>query len=83
MPDIDGFQVASMIRSIENLWGKEISNPNDIRRLKKKNCPIVAVTAFNCRDIYDQAFKVGINRVLNKPVKIDQIRAVIKDYYWS
>ncbi len=83
MPDIDGFQVASMIRSIENLWGDEIGKLNDIRRLKKKNCPIVAVTAFNCSDVNDRALKVGINRVLHKPVNIGQIRAVIKDYYLS
>lgn len=46
MPKIDGLKLATMIKSIENVWHGEISKPGDIRRFKaKKKCPIIAITA--------------------------------------
>lgn len=46
MPKIDGFKLATLIKSVENVWHEEISKPGDIRRFKaKKKCPIVAITA--------------------------------------
>lgn len=65
MPDIDGFKFTTLIKSVESVWRDEISKLGDIRRSKiKKNCPIVAVTAFNSESVNTQASKVGILRVL-------------------
>jgi CheY-like chemotaxis protein len=84
MPDVDGFKVAETIRSIEKVWHAVIKDPKDVRHVKaKKPCPIVAITAFNSGDVDLQAKKVGICRVLTKPVNIVQIRAAIKDFYLS
>ena len=61
MPGIDGFKLASVIRSIENVWNKELSNPGDIREPKSKNkVKIVAITANDIDTVKDQAKKVGI-----------------------
>jgi CheY-like chemotaxis protein len=47
MPKVDGYKVATMIKSIETLWFKHLDQPDDIRRYKtKQHCPIVAITAF-------------------------------------
>ena len=46
MPVVDGFKLASAIKSIENVWHKELSTPDDIREPKaKRSVPIVAITA--------------------------------------
>ncbi len=46
MPQMDGFKLSTMIKSIENVWHGEIKKPGDIRRFKaQKKCPIVAITA--------------------------------------
>jgi len=41
----------------------------------------VAVTAFDVESIKEQATKVGIERILAKPVEIELLTAVIKDFY--
>ena len=37
----------------------------------KFECPVIAVTAYQSSDIEDQAKKVGIKKVLYKPVDVD------------
>ena len=71
MPKIDGFKLAIIIQSIEKVWFDTIDKEGDIRRQKAKKCPIVAVTAFDLENVRKNAQKVGIERVLAKPVDID------------
>jgi len=70
MPKIDGFKLAALIQSTERVWFDEISKAGDIRAAKARKCPIVAVTAFDLESVKINAQKVGIERVLSKPVEI-------------
>lgn len=71
MPKIDGFKLATLIKSIEKVWLDEIGKAGDVRAAKAKKCPIVAVTAFDLESIKITAKQVGIERVLSKPVDIE------------
>lgn len=51
MPKIDGFKLATLIKSIEKVWLDEIGKAGDVRAAKAKKCPIVAVTAFDLESI--------------------------------
>ena len=55
MPKIDGFKLATLIKSIEKVWFEEISKAGDTRILKAKKCPIVAVTAFDLESVKNTA----------------------------
>ena len=39
------------------------------------------MTAFTDDDTVQKALKVGIQQVINKPVNIDQLKAIVKDNY--
>ena len=61
MPTIDGLKLANMIKSIENVWHKELTKPEDIRLLKaQQSVPIIAITASDIESIEESARKVGI-----------------------
>jgi len=51
--------------------------------VKARKCPIVAVTAFDLESISKTAEEVGIKRVISKPVDIEQMRSVIKSFYFN
>jgi hypothetical protein len=40
----------------------------------------VAITAAVTNDVKEEAERLGICRVMEKPVNIDRLRAIIKDY---
>jgi CheY-like chemotaxis protein len=78
MPLVDGFMLANAIKSIEKIWFKELTEPDDIRRFKtKKRCPVVAITASDPKQVIEEATKAGILRVIKKPINIEEMTAVI------
>ncbi len=46
-------------------------------------CPVVAVTAFTDEATYNKAEKVGMKKVINKPVSKDTLLQVLKEYYFD
>lgn len=81
MPEMDGFKVAEMIQQTETYWFDRLALTSEAGRIKsKRNCPIVAVTAYTSEDITKQAATCGIKRVLNKPVDIDEMKLVVRDF---
>ncbi len=46
-------------------------------------CPVVAVTAFTDEATFKQAEKVGMKKVINKPVSKGTLQQVLKEYYFD
>ncbi len=64
LPDLDGFEVAKIIR-------------NDLLNI---TIPIIAVTAFDRDDIEKRSSEVGINQVLNKPLMMEDLEKTFLAY---
>ncbi len=74
--------LATAIKSIEKVWFEQHTTPDDIRRFKTGlSCPIVAITAADPKQVLEKATSSGILRVLKKPINIEEMTAVIQDYY--
>ena len=54
MPEMDGFEVATYIRAYEKMSGGFV--------------PIIALTAYSLKAVYDKCRSVGMNGYLSKPV---------------
>ncbi len=46
-------------------------------------CPVVAVTAFTDESTFKKAEKVGIKKVINKPVSKTALEEVLKKFYYD
>ncbi|MCL6259604.1 PAS domain S-box protein [Aquiflexum sp. TKW24L] len=66
MPEMDGFQVAEFIRNMEDQ--------------KKKNVPIIALTASSLIEVKNQLEKVGMNDYISKPFNPDNLYTKILKY---
>jgi len=66
MPEMDGFEVARFIRSY----------PDE----KKRNIPIIALTASSLIDVKDQLEEVGMDDYIPKPFNPDNLYARIIKY---
>ena len=64
MPEIDGFQFTTLIRSIEKYYFESISKQGDPRISKAIECPVIAITAFESKYVSAEAQKVGIEKIL-------------------
>ena len=73
MPNLDGIQAAKQI--MEYQFELQRSDP------ERKMVPIVAVTAYEDDETLTKCLEVGISRVLNKPVSIDKLDAVVRELY--
>jgi len=49
----------------------------------KRECPVVAITAFTDDSVIEKSLKVGMKRVINKPVSIEMLKEVLRDHYFS
>ena len=45
-----------------------------------KYCPVIAVTAYTHQNIVKKAKEVGMNSVLHKPVSLDRLTEVVRQY---
>ncbi len=68
LPDIDGISVAAAIRESEK--------KNNVAKPAK----IIALTAYKISDVLEKCLAVGIDDVLNKPVSVEKLRAVIQKF---
>ena len=73
MPKMDGFRLAECIQAIEKAHNG----------LDSTSCPIVAITAHYSPEIEEKALKVGISRVLKKPVGQNDLQSIVKQYYFG
>lgn len=64
LPDIGGIDVAAEMRHREN---------------KNEYTPIIAITAFIKHKIEEECFKAGIDRVVAKPVKMNDLKQIIQE----
>ena len=64
LPDMDGFQAASLIR----------------RQPSNKKVPIIACTALNRIDWHTQALNAGCNDLICKPLNFDELEQLLHSY---
>lgn len=69
MPEMDGYRVAELIITTEKYFFESMKlNSVESVTKSKRHCPIVAITA-NCDEtVREKALRVGIVRVLPKPM---------------
>ena len=64
MPDLNGYEVAAAIR--RRAWGKKIY--------------LLAVTGWGQSEDKERALAAGFDRHLTKPVDLDQVESLLRDY---
>ncbi len=67
MPVMNGLETTRYIRS----------NFNN----EKANIPIIALTAHNPNDFFEEFNSAGFNKLLTKPYLLSKIQSVIKEFY--
>lgn len=68
LPDINGIEVTTRIRECEQA-------KNNIKRPS-----IVALTAYEIHEVYDECMKAGMDEVANKPITKDRLMALIQKH---
>lgn len=69
MPGMDGYEVCTTIKATQNNWFEAMRKQQSLVKFKaKQQCPVVAVTAFCDDSVKENAAKVGIAEVINKPI---------------
>jgi signal transduction histidine kinase/CheY-like chemotaxis protein len=66
MPGLDGFETTRRIRELEGTSG---------------SIPIIAVTANDAQTTKDKAIEYGMNGVLEKPLKKDELEQLLNEYF--
>ena len=69
MPDVNGYDVASVIRASEKENSKASSH-----------LPIVAVTAYSQDENKNKCFEIGMDDFIEKPLRTDHLEAVLQRY---
>jgi CheY-like chemotaxis protein len=81
MGEMDGFEVCTRILATQNAWFDSMKKEGNLRKFKaRKFCPVVAVTAHCDDSVQRRASKVGMKCVINKPVSMESLVGVIKQY---
>jgi len=66
---MDGYDVAAQIIALQRGWRETIIQQQTLGKKKlQRECPVIAVTAFTDESVVKKSLKVGMKRVLNKPV---------------
>ncbi len=68
MPEMDGFEATKRIRKFE-------------MEFAKKHTPILAVTADAMTGDREKCLSAGMDDYLNKPVKVEQVKEMLKKYF--
>ncbi len=64
------------------MWLTSFKQDTVNRAMKIRNmCPIVAVTAFKDKSIHVEAERIGIKKVLHKPVDFVALQETLTTYY--
>ncbi|GHV55697.1 hypothetical protein FACS1894206_10120 [Deltaproteobacteria bacterium] len=67
MPEMDGYEATKRIRALDLPWAKDI--------------PIIAMTANVFREDIDQCLAAGMNAHVGKPLRLDEVLAVLRQYF--
>ena len=67
MPELNGIDAASQIRTYENAK-------------KRKRVPIIGLTGHESEDIKKMCIQAGMDAVLEKPIKKQEIIDILKNY---
>jgi CheY-like chemotaxis protein len=70
MPEMDGFDAAKNIKIYQ------LNQEQDM-------IPIVAVTAYDDEETFENCLKIGMEAVLNKPVSVDMLDKIIQRHYYG
>jgi CheY-like chemotaxis protein len=82
MPEMDGFQFSKLIFKTQQIWLNSFKQDSVNRAIKIRfMCPIVAVTAFKDKSIHVEADRIGIKKVLHKPVDWVALKETLEAYY--
>ena len=74
MPEMDGYEVARRAIQVGRVLTQALKRDNCYTYHKvKKECPIVAITAFYSEDVVGVATKAGIKEVCLKPVECNEL----------
>ena len=79
MPDVDGFQVSERINLLKKFHAMSQNGQNQhLSKYKvSRQCPVVAITAFQGPNIEKQARAAGIVDVLYKPVECQLFNSML------
>jgi len=84
MPEMDGYELAQLIKHTQNNWFENMKKSRTLRAVKaKKKCPVVAVTAYTATTVKEQAAAVKIEEVIHKPVSFKVLRDTLKKWYFT
>ena len=84
MPGVDGFEVCIQIKATQDYWFDGFKKSLSLVKFKTmRMCPVVAVTAFTDESTFKKAEKVGMKKVINKPVSKTELEEVLKKYYYD
>ena len=84
MGGIDGFQVAIQILGMQRAWKENIEKEQVFGKIKmRRECPVVAVTAYSQKAIGQQSKLAGISHVLTKPVGLKELKDVVERFYFD
>lgn len=76
MPVMDGYESTRQILQLYNKW-KSSQRVTD----KEHNLKVIAITSFTNDEAIKNAYECGMTQVLNKPVDVGQIKAILDRYY--
>lgn len=81
---MDGFQVAIEILGMQRAWRQKIEKDQVFGSLKmRRECPVVAVTAFAQESVQQKSKLAGISHVLTKPVGFNALKKVVNRFYYD
>ena len=84
MPEMNGFQFSELIINTQRMWLSSFKQDSVNRAMKIRHmCPIVAVTAFKDKSIHVEADRIGIKKVLHKPVDFVALKETLNLFYYS
>src|SRR6266404_4980506 len=85
MPELDGFQTASIIRQNEagpppDASGQETLNMRETNNSRGKHIPIIALTTASQPGVREKCLAAGMDDFLNKPVNPRELYGMIEKY---
>ncbi len=66
MPEMTGYEATQQIRKLEHPYAKKV--------------PIIAMTANAFREDVEQCLQVGMNAHIGKPIDLNQLYAVLRQF---
>ena len=84
MPEMDGYEVARLIMYTQKNWFEGLKKSGTLMAPKaKKECPVIAVTSYTDRSVYDLATASGIKQEIHKPVTLVLLKSILEKYYFT